>query len=143
MLDQAAAAGAPYAVEEGEKEGEQGGYQERMSRVMGEGGNGGGEEMDAAEAEARAMGDFSDEGALRAFAESVGMSVDAMWDGVEGNEETRCGEIAEIFWSNTDLEGTLPVGDMHMPHLCNLDLSDNKALKGEVWSVDSTKYYVY
>ena len=54
------------------------------------------------------------EEALRAFAESVGMSVDAMWDGVTRGDG---GEIVEFNWSYKNLKGTLPVGDMHMPYL--------------------------
>ena len=41
------------------------------------------------------------------------------------------GEIVEIDWSDKDLEGTLLVGDMHMPSLRKLDLSLNDELKGE------------
>ena len=68
------------------------------------------------------------EEALRAFAKSVGMSVERMWDGVTRGDG---GEIVEIDWSSEDLEGTLPVGDMHMPYLRNLYLGDNEELKGE------------
>jgi hypothetical protein len=68
------------------------------------------------------------EEALRAFAESVGMPVDAMWDGVVRGDG---GEIVEIDWSGEDLEGTLPVGDMHMPYLRTVDLRGNEELKGE------------
>ena len=68
------------------------------------------------------------EEALRAFAESVGMPVDAMWDGVRRGDG---GEIVEINWSCEDLKGTLPVGDMHMPYLRRLNLSGNNKLKGE------------
>ena len=67
------------------------------------------------------------EEALRAFAKSVGMSVDAMWDGVARGDG---GEIVEIDWSCEDLKGTLPVGDMHMPYLRKLDLDYNSDLKG-------------
>ena len=67
------------------------------------------------------------EEALRAFAESVGRSVDAMWDGVTRGDG---GEIVEIDWSWKRLKGTLPVGDMHMPYLRKLDLSYNSNLKG-------------
>ena len=67
------------------------------------------------------------EDALRAFAESVGMPVDRMWEGVTRGDG---GEIVEIVWHYTDLEGTLPVGDMHMPYLRKLDLSYNSDLKG-------------
>ena len=72
------------------------------------------------------------EEALRAFAESVGMPVERMWDGVKRGDG---GEIVEIVWSWKDLKGTLPVGDMHMPYLRILNLSDNKKLKGEVRGV--------
>jgi hypothetical protein len=68
------------------------------------------------------------EEALRAFAESVGMPVDAMWDGVTRGDG---GEIVEIVWCWKDLKGTLPVGDMHMPYLRKLDLRGNRELKGE------------
>ena len=79
------------------------------------------------------------EEALRAFAESVGMSVDAMWEGVKrGNG----GEIVEINWREppdaiveTKLKGTLPVGDMHMPYLRKLKLWGNRELKGEARGV--------
>ena len=72
------------------------------------------------------------EEALRAFAKSVGMSVDAMWDGVARGDG---GEIVEIVWYNKDLKGTLPVGDMHMPYLRKLILSGNRELKGEARGV--------
>ena len=68
------------------------------------------------------------EEALRAFAESVGMPVDAMWEGVKRGDG---GEIVVIYWSWKDLKGTLPVGDMHMPYLRELNLYDNRELKGE------------
>ena len=68
------------------------------------------------------------EEALRAFAESVGMSIDAMWDGVKRGDG---GEIVEINWRRKSLKGTLPVGDMHMPYLRKFDLSGNMELKGE------------
>jgi hypothetical protein len=68
------------------------------------------------------------EEALRAFAESVGMSIDAMWDGVKRGDG---GEIVEINWRRKSLKGTLPVGDMHMPYLRKFDLSGNNELKGE------------
>jgi hypothetical protein len=70
------------------------------------------------------------EEALRAFAESVGMPVDAMWGGVKRGDG---GEIVEINWSF--LKGTLPVGDMHMPYLRRLDLCGNDELKGEARGV--------
>ena len=72
------------------------------------------------------------EEALRAFAESVGMPVDAMWDGVKRGDG---GEIVEIDWSYKDLKGTLPVGDMHMPYLRKLNLYGNRELKGEARGV--------
>jgi hypothetical protein len=75
------------------------------------------------------------EEALRAFAESVGMPVDAMWEGVKRGDG---GEIAEIDWRYKNLKGTLPVGDMHMPYLRRLDLSGNMELKGEARGVDVT-----
>ena len=68
------------------------------------------------------------EEALRAFAESVGMPVDRMWEGVKRGDG---GEIVEIDWSRQNLEGTLPVGDMHMPGLRFLILEGNDNLKGE------------
>ena len=68
------------------------------------------------------------EEALRAFAKSVGMPVDAMWDGVTRGDG---GEIVEIDWNRKNLKGTLPVGDMHMPYLRRLDLY-NKELKGDI-----------
>ena len=71
------------------------------------------------------------EEALRAFAESVGMPVDAMWEDVERGDG---GEIVEIEWYY-GLEGTLPVGDMHMPYLWNLDLMSNRELRGEARGV--------
>ena len=66
--------------------------------------------------------------ALRAFAESVGMPVDAMWEGVKRGDG---GEIVEINWGYIGLKGTLPVGDMHMPYLRKLNLGGNRELKGE------------
>jgi hypothetical protein len=68
------------------------------------------------------------EEALRAFAESVGRSVERMWDGVTRGDG---GEIVEIDWWGKDLKGTLPVGDMHMPYLRTIDLRGNRELKGE------------
>ena len=68
--------------------------------------------------------------ALRAFAESVGFKGDIM-DGVV----TECagGAIEEIHWSDKNLDGTLPVGDLNMPKLRVLDVSGygNQGLKGE------------
>ena len=75
------------------------------------------------------------EEALRAFAESVGMPVDAMWEGVARGDG---GEIVEIDWSEKDLWGTLPVGDMHMPYLRKLNLSGNRKLKGKARGVGVT-----
>ena len=69
------------------------------------------------------------EEALRTFAESVGSSVDAMWEGVKRGDG---GEIVEIDWSMKDLKGTLPDGDMHMPYLRKLDLYANDELKGGI-----------
>jgi hypothetical protein len=68
------------------------------------------------------------EEALRAFAESVGMPVDRMWDDVTRGDG---GEIVAIDWRNKRLKGTLPVGDMHMPYLQKLILNSNSELKGE------------
>jgi hypothetical protein len=67
------------------------------------------------------------EEALRAFAESVGRSVDAMWEGVKRGDG---GEIVEIVWRAKNLKGTLPVGNIHMPYLRRLNLSGNRELKG-------------
>jgi len=75
------------------------------------------------------------EEALRAFAESVGMPVDAMWDGVTRGDG---GEIVEINWRYKGLKGTLPVGDMHMPYLRKLNLRINRELKGEARGVGVT-----
>ena len=72
------------------------------------------------------------EEALRAFAESVGMPVDAMWDGVKRGDG---GEIVEINWNYKYLRGTLPVGDMHMPYLRKLGLYGNRELEGEARGV--------
>ena len=98
----------------------------------------GGAEEKETEAEAAANGGGSqprktlpvmDPGeALRACAESVGVSVDEMWKDVKRGDG---GEIVEIDWMNKDLKGTLPVGDMHMPYLRKLNLSFNMELKGE------------
>ena len=68
------------------------------------------------------------EEALRAFAESVGMPVDRMWEGVKRGDG---GEIVGIDWKRKDLEGTLPVGDLNMPGLRVLKLKFNRDLKGE------------
>ena len=77
-------------------------------------------------------GGMDPEEALRAFAESVGMPVDAMWDGVTRGDG---GEIVEIDWSFKGVNGTLPVGDMLMPYLRKLNLLYNKELKGETRGV--------
>ena len=75
------------------------------------------------------------EEALRAFAESVGKPVDAMRERVTRGDG---GEIVEIDWRYEDLEGTLPVGDMHMPYLRYLDLWGNREMKGEAKGVGVT-----
>ena len=75
------------------------------------------------------------EEALRAFAKCVGMSVDAMENGVTRGG---VGEIVDIDWYGKDLKGTLPVGDMHMPYLRNLILDNNSELKGEARVVGVT-----
>ena len=67
------------------------------------------------------------EEALRAFAESVGMPVDRMWEGVKRGDG---GEIVEIDWHYQDLEGMLPVGDLNMPGLRVLNLNGNDNLTG-------------
>ena len=54
------------------------------------------------------------------------------WEGVTRGGG---GEIVEIDWQAKDLKGTLPVGDMHMPYLWRLTLSDNTELKGEARGV--------
>ena len=69
------------------------------------------------------------EDALRAFAEGVGMPIEKMWDGVTRGDGR--GEIVEIDWRNKNLQGTLPVGGMHMPYLRDLNLAGNSELKGE------------
>ena len=71
------------------------------------------------------------EEALHAFAESVGMPVDRMWRGVT----EMWGGGVEIDWGFKGLEGTLPVGDMHMPYLRILKLGGNRELKGEARGV--------
>ena len=71
------------------------------------------------------------EEALCAFAESVfGFPIPNFmtWDGVKRGDG---GEIVEIDWSSEGLKGTLPVGDMHMPYLRDLDLFRDKNLKGK------------
>ena len=67
------------------------------------------------------------EEALRAFAESVGMPVDAMWEGVTRNAG---GAIVGIHWGFKDLDGILPEGDLNMPMLTLLNLKGNKNLRG-------------
>ena len=69
------------------------------------------------------------ENALRAFAESVGMGVGDMWQGVKRGKG---GEIVKIDWKKEGLGGTFPVGDLNMLSLTNLDLSDNAELKGDL-----------
>ena len=83
----------------------------------------------AVEAMAKAAAGSEEEGTLRAFAESVGMPVERMWEGVTRGDG---GEIVEIDWEKKDLKGTLPVGDMHMPYLRNLNLNGNDELKGGI-----------
>ena len=115
-----AAAEAAARGEEDEKEGEEGA--EEKEAAAGAGGDGGGSRP------RKTLPGMDPEEALRAFAESVGMPVDAMWEDVKRGDG---GEIVEIDWSEKDLKGTLPVGDMHMPYLRNLNLAWNKELKGE------------
>jgi hypothetical protein len=67
--------------------------------------------------------------ALRAFAEGVGMPIEKTWDGVMMLGDGV--EIVEIDWSRKNLQGTLPVGDMHMPYLRKLNLGGNNELEGE------------
>ena len=57
----------------------------------------------AEEAKAKAMEDVENQ--LTAFAESVGMPVEKMWEGVTRGEG---GVILKIKWGNKDLKGTLP-----------------------------------
>ena len=58
------------------------------------------------------------ENQLRALAESVGMPVEKMWEGVTRGEG---GVILKIDWrERKDLKGTLPVGDLFMPFLTDL-----------------------
>ena len=57
---------------------------------------------------------------LGEFAKSVGMPVGNMEKGVKRGDG---GEIVEINWRYRDLKRTLPVGDMHMPYLLELNLS--------------------
>ena len=72
---------------------------------------------------------------LRALAESVGMPVKMMWEGVTRGDG---GEIVEINWRMKFLKGKLPVGDMHMPNLRKLDLYYNNELKGAARGVGVT-----
>ena len=65
---------------------------------------------------------------LRVLAESVGMPVERMLEGVTRDGD---GEILEIDWSSKDLKGTLLVGNMHMPYLRELNFSYNAEVKGE------------
>jgi hypothetical protein len=100
---------------------EEGGAEEKEA-AAGAAGSGGGSRP------RKTLPGMDPEEALRAFAESVGMPVDAMWEGVERGDG---GEIVEIDWQAKNLEGTLPVGDMHMPYLRALHLTYNRKLKGE------------
>ena len=92
---------------------EEGGAEEKEA-AAGAAGSGGGSRP------RKTLPGIDPEEALRAFAESVGMPVDAMWGGVKRGDG---GEIVEIYWNYKNLEGTLPVGDMHMPYLLELNLS--------------------
>ena len=74
--------------------------------------------------------------ALRAFAEGVGMPIEKTWDGVMMRGDGV--EIVEIDWSRKNLQGTLPVGDMHMPYLRNLNLRQNPKLTGEARGTGAT-----
>ena len=65
---------------------------------------------------------------LGEFAKSVGMPVGNMEKGVTRGDG---GEIVKIEWRMKGLKGTLPVGDMHMPYLRELNLRYNGELKGE------------
>ena len=106
------------------KEGE--GGAEEKGTAAGAAGNGGGSRP------RKTLPRMDPEEALRAFAESVGMPVDAMWEDVTRGDG---GKIVEIIWDDEDLKGTLPVGDMHMPYLRKLYLSGNRELKGEARGV--------
>ena len=107
------------------KEQEKGGTEEKET-AAGAAGNGGGSQP------RKTLPRMDPEEALRAFAESVGMPVERMWGGVERGDG---GEIVVINWEYKDLEGTLPVGDMHMPYLRELNLVSNWKLKGEARGV--------
>ena len=72
---------------------------------------------------------------LGEFAKSVGMPVGKMEKGVTRGDG---GEIVEINWDYKNLEGTLPVGDMHMPYLRKLILYGNTELKGKARVVGVT-----
>jgi len=104
---------------------EEGGAEEKEA-AAGAAGSGGGSRP------RKTLPGMDPEEALRAFAESVGMPVDAMWDGVARGDG---GEIVAIDWGAKSLEGTLPVGDMHMPYLRLLRLNYNIGLKGEARGV--------
>ena len=65
--------------------------------------------------------------ALRGLADTLGKSGD-VWEGVEKNVD---GEIVGIDWGHKDLNGTLPVGNLGMPFLANLQLDGNSSLTGE------------
>ena len=95
---------------------------EEKETAAGAAGNGGGSRP------RKTLPRMDPEEALRAFAESVGMPVDAMWEDVTRGDG---GEIVEIDWRHKNLKGTLPVGDMHMPYLRKLNLYSNSELKGE------------
>ena len=140
--DEAVAAAAATAATEGE---ERGAPESKSGAGGGASGGGeilvqaaGAEEKETAAAGAAGNGKGSqprktlpvmDPGeALRACAESVGVSVDEMWKDVKRGDG---GEIVEIDWRHKDLKGTLPVGDMHMPYLRKLYLQGNRELKGE------------
>ena len=114
----AAAEAGAGGGEDGKEEDE--GAEEKETAAGGAGGGGGSRPR-------KTLPRMDPEEALRAFAKSVGMSVERMWEGVTRGDG---GEIVEIDWSSEDLEGTLPVGDMHMPYLRNLDLNYNEELKG-------------
>jgi hypothetical protein len=64
---------------------------------------------------------------VRAFAASVGKGGDVM----EGVVREGGGLVEEIHWKwGTELDGTLPVGDLNMPGLRVLDLSSNEGITG-------------
>ena len=108
---------------------EEGGGAEEKETAAGAAGNGGGSQP------RKTLPRMDPEEALRAFAESVGMPVERMWEGVTRGDG---GEIVEINWNRKGLKGTLPVGDTHMPYLRELYLDDNTELKGEARGVGVT-----